>query len=166
MNDRQRYAQFLSGAEPFAAGYFGHPERSQFYRMCEAYGTFFAMCALPPYTGTPLYPAGSKASAPYGAFPDYSYTFAINAPYLIEKCGRESTDALIAGMGKMPWLPTPHSIGGYAYVHSFPHSERVAREGLASYRARIEKMKDADLRKLNIRNVANLTIENLSFYEE
>ena len=41
---------------------------------------------------------------------------------------------------------TPHCVGGYGYVHSIPNYQRVAKEGLNSYKSRVQKLKASDFR--------------------
>lgn len=132
--------------EPFLAGFF-EEDRSQFYRYCKAYARFFECRPLPDYLGGNLYPSGPKhAKDQYAVIPDYSYSVHITTE-LEKKSSKSFLDFVSRELKMLNYPKTVHTVGGYRYTHSFPNYERVEREGLDSYRERIEKIKDKDFRE-------------------
>ena len=145
MNETSAY--FDSISEPYAAGFFLHEDSSLFRRYCEAHGHFLAVSGLPGI-GRKLYPAGSLGfRSVYAVKPEYSSTFSINGGLLKSKCREEEYRLLTEEMRRYELQPTPHTVGGYTYTHSMPNSGRIAREGLSSYRDRVEKLPDGDFRE-------------------
>lgn len=138
---------FKDRNEPFAYGFFEHEEAPRFCRYAQANRRFLEECVLPEYDGGSLYPCGRKLNASYAVLPDYSYTYSINYQKLKEKCEPEQVEKI---KNEMDWLSSPawpHWVGGWAYVHSFPHYHRVETEGLNAYRQRVEKMQDEAMRQ-------------------
>ncbi len=145
MNDLSKY--FDSIGEPYAAGFFIHEDASLFRRYCDAHAHFLAVSDLPDYGGGRLYPSGSLSfRSKYAARPEYSYTFALDSRAMKEKCDDKAFERLSSEMVQFERQPTPHSVGGYLYTHSMPNFERIAKEGLDSYRKRLESRPDDDFR--------------------
>jgi len=137
--------------EFMAAGFFEEPEASYFIRFSRAVRRYYEKRKMPKYDGGPLYPCGWFASD----F-DFSYSFSFTCTAVmsgdavwsrLEKKDKLATEALKRDLLKYePLVPVEHSVGGRMYTHSHANFRRIVREGLNSYRERIEKMKDADLR--------------------
>ncbi|MBR5308911.1 MAG: hypothetical protein IKU43_09075 [Clostridia bacterium] len=137
---------FKSINEPFAQGFFEDIERTKFYRFSKAYERFFENCTLPEYNGGKLYPYGIALGTEYTVKPDYCNTYSINFPKFREKCKKEFAQFVDKDMNTLIRLPTPHTIGGYGWVHSFPNYGRIAKEGFNSYKERIMKLPEDDFR--------------------
>ncbi len=144
MNIVARY--FDSINEPFVCGFQMSPEKSKFYRFSKAYEMFFEKCELPEYNGGKLYPYGPSLGSEFTVRPHYCYTYEINFPKFREKCSKEYFYFVDKDMHTMLYLPTPHKIGGWGWVHSFPNYARIEKEGFNSYRERILKLEDGDFK--------------------
>jgi len=144
MNSISKYFESIN--EPFASAFFENIERSKFYRFSKAYAHFFECCTLPEYSGGQLYPNGYAVSSEYNIVPHYSHTVSVNYKKLSEKCSEEALEYIKKDMDIIEFPPTPHSVGGYGFVHSFPNYARIEREGLNSYKNRIENLEHSDFR--------------------
>ena len=144
MNIVARY--FDSINEPFACGFQMSPERTKFYRFSKAYERFFEKCELPEYNGGMLYPNGRSLGRECTVRPHYSNTYEISFPKFREKCAKEYACFVDKDMHTMMNLQTPHKVGGWGWVHSFPNYARIEKEGFNSYRKRIEKLEDGDFK--------------------
>ena len=48
---------------------------------------------------------------------------------------------------KLHLINSPHTIGGNGFTHSFPNYPRIVKEGLNSYRQRVELLPSGDFRE-------------------
>lgn len=138
-------AQFYHAGEPYAGGFFEHPERDRFFRFAHAQKMFWKSFTLPEYNGGNLYPCGRQINELFGVAPGYSYTFNIDEKLLNQK-GQDLADAMKAEKDLLPMVRTRHSVGGNGFVHSIPNYKRILKEGFNSYIKRIEKIEDNDFR--------------------
>jgi formate C-acetyltransferase len=101
---------------------------------------------LPPYHGEPLYPCGAIATR---MCVRHGYSFTVDVDWdQLEQKDAAATEALRAVVSLYePCIPWEHTVDGRLYTHSFPNFHRIAREGLHSYRKRIEQMQDETLRQ-------------------
>lgn len=136
--------------EPYAAGLFEFPDREPIYRYSNASYRFWEHADLEPYEGGMLYPCGKtmgKANPDIQVKPDYSFTFHIwYTDKLREKLDDECYDAMIAEKNLVSGFPTPHTVGGAGYTHCFLNYERILKDGLCGYRARVEALPESDFR--------------------
>ena len=65
---------------------------------------------------------------------------------LKKKCSEEYIKIIKDELDVIKFPSHPHTIGGYAYVHSIPNYHRIETEGLNSYKKRILKLKDSDFK--------------------
>ena len=129
--------------EPYAAGLFEFPERDALYRHSNASYRFWENAEIEPYTGGALYPCGKtmgKANPAISVKPDYSFTYEIRDEKLLrEKLDDECFEAVIAERNLVSGFPTPHTVGGAGYTHCFLNYERILKDGLCGYRARVNE---------------------------
>lgn len=135
--------RFEELGEPFAAGFYETPDRSRFYRLALAQRRYWEALRLPEYDGGALYPCGPKCSERLAVFPDYSYTFAVDFGLLEEKWP-QGTALLREETGLLGDIGSVHTVGGNGYTHSIPRYERVLKEGLDSYEARVRAREPGD----------------------
>ncbi len=151
MNEKAKY--FFDHGEYIVSGFYERPEKSQFCRLCDGFASYYRNIALPKYTGGRLYPTGK---AYYMNDPEINIVLVphhspgyVYSPQLLEmRYGKENAD-MIARDIPMPhaaFPPTPHTIGGYGYNHAIPNYKRIEKEGLASYRERVLRLKDSDFK--------------------
>ena len=133
--------RLLALGEAGAAGLYEESERSLFYRKALGLRRYYETCPLPPYRGGRLYPSGAVWTPHYlDGLP-------------LDLAGLKTRDAALAAQIRSdflryePTVPPEHTVAGDMYTHSMPHYERVLREGLSSYRARIAKIGDRDMRE-------------------
>ncbi|MBQ4637446.1 MAG: hypothetical protein IJB92_01775 [Clostridia bacterium] len=136
--------------EPYAAGLFEFPEREPIYRYSNALYRDWENAKIMPYEGGALYPCGKcvgKGNPDIAVRPDYSYTFEIrNRNLLREKLDDECYDAVINEHQLVSGFPTPHTVGGAGYTHSFLNYERILKDGINTYRKRVENLPDGDFK--------------------
>ncbi len=138
-------AWFFDVQEPFAGGLFEFPERSRFYRHAHAQRRYWEQAALTPYQGGMLFPNGYKFGARYAVWPDFSYTYQVDEGYLNEKGGKY-THLMMEEQRLTGLVGSIHTVGGDGYTHSIPNYGRILREGLESYRIRVEALPAGDFR--------------------
>ncbi len=128
------------------AGLFEEPERSLFYRKALGIRRFYEHCDLAPYEGKLLYPSGVIPNQMH-IYPYYTFGIAVRA---LEESGidQEIMDAYHkAFTNYQSSVPQEHRVSGNMYTHSFPHYERILKEGLLSYTERIQNIQDTDMRE-------------------
>lgn len=140
------YELFMSINEPYAAGFFEYPERSRFYRYANAQKRYWEQVPLPAYLGGRLYPNGSKYWPSCAVTPEPSYTFWIDYNALKAKSGK-ALAIMTEEAQKLRLIDSPHTIGGNGFTHSFPNYFRIVKEGLNSYRERVESLASGDFRE-------------------
>lgn len=142
------YDRFMKIGEYFAAGFYEKPDASRFVRYSLALRRYLENRKMPVYNGETLYPCGSFASGLLAYF-NYSHMIDIKKAALSEK-DADAANALIRDTVTFPNgspIPGEHSVGGMMYTHSHINFRRIIREGLNTYRERVEKMKNADMRE-------------------
>ena len=136
--------------EPYAAGLFEFPDREPIYRYSNASYRFWEHADLEPYEGGMLYPCGKtmgKANPDIQVKPDYPFTFHMwYTDKLREKLDDECYDAMLAEKNLVSGFPTPHTVGGAGYTPCFLNYERILKDGLCGYRARVEALPESDFR--------------------
>jgi len=136
---------FYSAHEPYAGGFFECPKRSRFFRFALAQRRYWENTPLPAYDGGKLYPCGSKTNDSFAVRPDYSSTIYVDWSLLEEK-GKFGFEQLQKEMELLPSMKTPHTVGGGGYTHSIPNYGRIVREGLDSYRKRVQMLPQGDFK--------------------
>lgn len=140
------YELFLSLGEYGAAGMFKEPDRSLFYRKSLGIRMYYENCELYKYNGELLYPSGRNTTS-MTVFPNYLDGMFLDYDGLAKK-NKDLADLIKAQFNiyetSVPW---EHAVAGNMYTHSFPHFERILKEGLLSYIDRINKIEDVDMRE-------------------
>ena len=138
--------EFIAHGEYAASGLYEERERSLFYRKALGLRRFYENCELAEYRGEHLYPSG-VIKQKMKIIPTYleglwlnSKSFSIAAPEL-SRMMRDEFSRYCSS------LPKEHTVAGDMYTHSMPHYERVLSEGLLSYKDRINKIEDPDMRE-------------------
>lgn len=140
------YELFMSINEPYAAGFFEYPERSRFYRYANAQKRYWEQVPLPAYSGGRLYPNGPKYWPGCAVTPEPSYTFWLDYNTLGAK-SRQALSIMAEEAQKLHLINSPHTVGGNGFTHSFPNYPRIVKEGLNSYRQRVELLPSGDFRE-------------------
>ena len=157
---------FAEQNEYYAAGLFEKMEKAPLWRYANAQKRFWEHVSLVPYDGGALYPCGFAPSKDMdtnmAVRPDYSYTFAVYDWELYEQhfqgtC-REMMDA---EMALVPPFRTVHTIGGAGYTHSFINYERILKEGICGYRARVEQLEEGEFKEALL-----LLLEGIEIYRQ
>lgn len=125
--------------EHYAAGFCEASARSRFYRYALAQARFLETVPLPAYDGGLLYPCGVLKAPGAAVQPSYSHTFQADLAALARK-DEEGARVFEAEIALFPGICGPHTVGGNLFTHSIPNYGRVAREGLAAYALRIERL--------------------------
>ena len=162
MESRTIAQRFFEINEPYAAGLFEYPDREPMYRYANAAKRFWEMAEINPYDGGALYPCGrcmGKDNWHIQVRPDFSYTFSLNRNGLKEKADEECFKAICAEQDKVSGFPTPHTIGGAGYTHSFINYSRILQDGICGYRARVQALGESDFRDGLL-----LTLEGIEIY--
>lgn len=155
------YQLFEDIGEYYAAGLFELPEAGVETRYANALKHFWEMAELPAYDGGRLYPCGEH---PYHAqkdlafYPHYCNTYEVKWDRLKEKSA-EGYEAIRAEVGKVTGFPTPHTVGGAGWTHSFPNYKRILTEGLNRYRERVEALPEGDFK-----TGMQLVLEGINIY--
>lgn len=125
-------ALFESIGEPFAAGLFMKPEKSLFYRYCMALANWYDASEPATYEGELLYPAGTKffaLSQKSTIIPHYCKTYIVHWERLQKK--NSLAHDIMRAFADISAYPA-------GWYHSAPNYHRILKEGLSSYRTRIE----------------------------
>ena len=142
--------RLMQANEPYAAGLMEFPDRGPMYRYSNALVRDWEHAAMAPYDGGRLYPCGKcigKYNTDIAVRPDYSYTFEFRTETLLrQKVDDECFRALLAERDLVSGFPTPHTIGGAGYTHTFLNYSRILRDGLCGYRARLLQLPTGDFR--------------------
>ncbi len=130
---------FYRIGEPYAAGLFEEPEKDYFYRHALANARYLEN--VPPAVYEPgerLYPSGTKYfQSGYAVTPQFALTYQIDWGKLEQKSAE-------AAAAMREFYNISHSPGGW--THAAPNYKRILREGLNSYRTRIENQPDGEFR--------------------
>ena len=100
---------------------------------------------LSAYDGGNLYPCGVKINDSFAVIPNYSFTMTVNWA-LLEKKGNPGLEHIQSETNLLPSMNTPHTVGGNGYTHSIPNYGRIVREGLDSYKKRVQMLPQGDFR--------------------
>lgn len=142
--------RLLAANEPYAAGLMEFPERGPMYRYSNALVRDWEHARMQPYEGGALYPCGKcmgKYNTDIAVRPDYSYTFEIRTPELLRsKVDEECYEAVMTEKNLVSGFPTPHTVGGAGYTHSFLNYGRILRDGICGYRMRVKALPESDFR--------------------
>ena len=130
---------FYRIGEPYAAGLFEEPDKGYFYRHTLAHARYFEAMKPPSYgEGELLYPCGTRFfDTGCAVKPQFALTYQIDWDGLKGKSA-EGAAAL------EEFFRVSHSPGGW--THAAPNYRRILREGLDSYRARVEKRPAGEFR--------------------
>ncbi|MGN1346238.1 MAG: pyruvate formate lyase family protein [Eubacteriales bacterium] len=130
---------FYRIGEPYAAGLFEEPDKGFFYRHALANARFLEHLRPAPYEpGERLYPSKNKYyDYDCAVLPQFALTYQVDWG----KLERKSPEAA-AAMREFEKLS--HSPGGW--THAAPNYKRILREGLTSYRDRVERQPEGEFR--------------------
>ena len=130
---------FYSIGEPYAAGLFEEPEKDYFYRHAIANARYLEYVAPAKYdAGERLYPSKTKYfQSGFAVTPQFALTYQVDWGKLDKKSAE-------AGKIMREFMAVSHSPGGW--THAAPNFKRIIREGLNSYRTRIENQPDGEFR--------------------
>ncbi|MGN0292984.1 MAG: pyruvate formate lyase family protein [Lachnospiraceae bacterium] len=143
--------------EPYAAGLFEDEDRSDFYRMSKALRRFYEARQINTYKGGHLYPSGLDVRGDFAVQPDCSKTFnpafggkgTLKGFYEPLKAkNAEAAEIMLRYREEHNFTVTPSSdcITISGYTHSIPYFERILKEGFESYKERINKIEDTDMK--------------------
>ena len=123
--------------EWFAAGFLSRPDAGPIPRMGAALRRTLENTPLPEYTGRRLYPHGAPIWG-NGACVCFHYVqFGYSRPGYEQKRRAAQTDEERAALDAVDTVLKGYPMAA-GYTHSIPHYGRILREGLDSYRDRIE----------------------------
>lgn len=130
---------FYDIGEPYAAGLFEEPEKDFFYRHALANARYFESLRPAPYEeGEHLYPCKTKFyDYDCAVIPQFATTYQTNYD-LLEKKSHRAAEII------REFESFSHNPGGW--THASPNYKRIIREGLNSYRDRIEKQPEGEFR--------------------
>ncbi len=148
--------RLFEAGEPYAAGLFEFPERERLYRYSNALYRDWENARIVPYDGGALYPCGrclNNSDPDSVVRPHFSYTFWVhNSEKLAQKTDGECYRAVMDEFERVSTaFPTPHTVGGAGYTHSFINYGRILKDGINGYRARVEALPDGDFRAAMLR---------------
>ncbi|MBR2634798.1 MAG: hypothetical protein IKD31_04385 [Clostridia bacterium] len=138
--------EFSKLGEYAASGLYEEPDRSLFYRKALGIRRFYENCELAVYGGECLYPSGVIAQK-MSIAPKYLSGLNFEARSLNEKAPALAKKLNEEFCVYRSTVPTEHTVAGNMYTHSIPNYERILKEGLLSYTARIEMISDTDMRE-------------------
>ena len=95
--------------------------------------------------------------------PHYALTAHLNRDLMRKKLPDhpEACRAAEEEFDKVSGFPTPHTVGGAGWTHSFPNYKRILAEGLDAYRQRVEARPDGDFRTGML-----LVLESIEIYRQ
>ncbi len=164
MSEKAIAQRFFEANEPYAAGLFEYPEREPMYRYSNAMKRFWEKADFIPYDGGALYPCGrcmSKDNPQMKVRPDFSFTLWIDRKGLAQKVDEECFGAVCAEYDKVSDFPTPHTIGGAGYTHSFINYSRILKDGICGYRKRVQALEASDFKEGLL-----LVLEGIEIYRQ
>ena len=142
------YQMFMDIGEYFAAGLFEFPEAGVETRYANALKRFWEQADLPEYDGGQLYPCGMHpfyAQKNMAFRPHYALTYGFDWNAMRLK-SEEGARMVAEEVDKVSGFPTPHTVGGAGWTHSFPNYQRVLTEGLNRYQERVEALPEGDFK--------------------
>jgi len=156
MNEKAKLFQELN--EPYAAGFFEEEERSLFYRFSRAQRRYFENKPVDDYRGGHLYPSGLANWGDFAVQPECAKTFnpatggkgqvpGFYEPLRIKS--QEAADIMLAVREQCNFTiePSEDYVTLSGYTHGCPYFERIIAEGFDSYKERINKIQDFDMRE-------------------
>lgn len=161
------YELFFSMNEYGAAGMYKEPNRSLFYRKSLGIRMYYENCELYEYNNELLYPSGVKGTN-MSVYPNYLDGMYLNYSELSKK-NKDLADLIKKEFNIYePSVPKEHAVSGNMYTHSFPHYERILKEGLILYIDRINEIKDQDMKEglLNVIEGIRCYIDRIVKYLE
>ena len=141
---------FTSIGEPFAAGLFELEGADPMLRYANALKRFWEQTELPAYDGGQLYPCGVSTfnyNQDVCIRPHYCNVFEIRREKLQQKCAEAYEIIHAEEMLVAKFHGHPHTVGGMGWTHSFPNYSRVLKEGLDTYRSRVEALPEDDFKQ-------------------
>ena len=131
---------FYSIGEPYAAGLFEEPDKGYFYRHALANARYFEHLRPAPYEeGELLYPCKAKFyDSNCAVSPNFALTYQVNYELLASKS--EEAARVIKEFHEVSHCPA-------GWTHAAPNYKRIIREGLSSYRQRVEKISDGEFKE-------------------
>ncbi len=143
------YEVFSRIGEPYAAGLFSCEDRSLFYRHCAAQAAWFDAMQPVGYNGELLYPCGDAyLHTDCAVISHYAKTYEYHDSRMTEKLAASALPAedceRALGTIRTYWDQHHFPVG---WLHGAPNYHRIIKEGLASYRERVQNTAgDADFR--------------------
>ena len=138
--------ELLALGEYAAAGLYEEPNRSLFYRKALGIRRFYENCELAEYHGELLYPSG-LIKQKMSVVPNYMQGLTFNSPSLNEQAPHIAKAIKDEFCLFRSTVPSEHTVAGNMWTHSMPNYERILREGFLSYKQRIDKISDCDMRE-------------------
>jgi len=138
--------ELLALGEYAAAGLYEEPDRSLFYRKALGLRRFYEECALAEYNGEQLYPSG-EIKQKMAVAPDYLSGLTFDSSRFKEKAPNAAKAIKEEFCVYRSSVPVEHAVSGNMWTHSMPNYERILKEGLLSYKPRIEEISDRDMRE-------------------
>ena len=141
---------FTSIGEPFAAGLFELEGADPMLRYANALKRFWEQTELPAYDGGQLYPCGVSTfnyNQDVCIRPHYCNVFEIQREKLQQKSAEAYEIIHAEEMLVAKFHGHPHTVGGMGWTHSFPNYSRVLKEGLDTYRSRVEALPEDDFKQ-------------------
>lgn len=159
--DSTLFTLLLDADEPYAAGLFENPDANREIRYARAQQLFWERAELPEYDGGMLYPNGNYSGpGKYAVYPFYPYTFNLNTVLLHEKCP-EAEYEVLQEYRRVPFIPQVHTVGGHGWVHSHINFPRILKEGLCTYRKRVEALPADDFKTAML-----LVLDGIHMYKQ
>ena len=155
MNEKVKLFQEIN--EPYAAGFFEEEERSLFFRFSRAQRRYFENKPVDDYRGGRLYPSGLAKWGSFAVQPECAKTFNPatggkgQVPGFYEplkKKNPEAADIMLEVREQCNFTiePSEDFVVLSGYTHGSPYFERIIGEGFDSYKERINKIQDVDMR--------------------
>lgn len=157
------FDQFSAAGEPFAAGLFEFPDREPGPRYANALRRFWEATELTPYDGGMLYPCGKctfNLEQDMAVRPHYANTYTFDRERLCAKT-RQGYEAMCLEDAKVSGFPTPHTVGGAGWTHSFPNYQRILAEGVDRYRQRVQALPEGEFRDSLL-----ITLDGIEIYRQ
>lgn len=155
MNETVKLFQKIK--EPYAAGFFEEPDRSLFFRFSRAQRRYYEDRPVDDYKGGRLYPSGLANWGGYAVQPECAKTFNPatggkgQVPGFYESLQVKNPKAAeimlnVREQCNFTIEPSADYVTLSGYTHGSPYFERIIAEGFDSYRNRIDKIQDIDMR--------------------
>ena len=146
------YENLRSQNEFYAAEFVSNTDKEPIYRYSKATAEYLKNATLTPYDGGKLYPCGLNINKNYEnrdiyMRPEFSYTYWCDVEKIKEK-DKEASEFIFNENKKVTNLHvSPHMVGGAGYTHSFINYRRILKDGLKTYKERVNKLPDCDFKE-------------------